>query len=195
MAEREALPSGELWEDVRNHPNYEISKNYPYQIRNKSTNRCLKFSLNNCGYQMIQLNGISYCVHRIIAIQWLPNTDPAILKEVNHKNHNRSDNRLENLEWVSVSENRRNRMSFHRQPIEYVEEIPVTAVRIDEIYGFPFDRYYFDYDTERLIMESRGRYRYVNLNGQRSKRCTLIDANGEHRTIGWDTFLKAMREI
>lgn len=185
----------EIWEDVKNHPNYEISKNYPYKIRNKSTNRCLKFSTNNCGYQMVQLNENSYCVHRLIAIQWLPNSDPSILKEVDHIDYDRTNNRLENLRWVSVSENRRNRRRYQRQPIEYVEEIPVTAIRIDVINGFLYDRYLFDYATERLIMESRGRYRYVNLNGQRSKRCTLIDVNGISHTIGWDSFLRLMREI
>lgn len=38
-------------------------------------------------------------VHRIVAITFLPN--PTDLPIVNHINHHRTDNRVENLEWVS----------------------------------------------------------------------------------------------
>lgn len=43
------------------------------------------------------------CVHRIIAETFIPN--PKHLPCVNHINGNKHDNRVENLEWVSYSEN------------------------------------------------------------------------------------------
>ena len=44
-------------------------------------------------------------LHRVIAENFIPN--PFGKKEVNHINGNKHDNRIENLEWVSSSENRK----------------------------------------------------------------------------------------
>jgi len=46
---------------------------------------------------------VSKTVHRLVADAWIPN--PKNLPIVNHKNGNRDDNRVENLEWSSVSAN------------------------------------------------------------------------------------------
>lgn len=43
-------------------------------------------------------------VHRLIASAFIPN--PNKFPEVNHKNGNTKDNRVENLEWVTSSQNR-----------------------------------------------------------------------------------------
>ena len=45
----------------------------------------------------------SYLVHRLVAIAFLDNVIGKT--HVNHKNLNRSDNRLENLEWCTAKEN------------------------------------------------------------------------------------------
>lgn len=66
---------------------------------------------NGRGYKTIILsktvNGIEYqkryYVHRIVATAFIPN--PESKKQVNHINNERGDNRLENLEWTTRSEN------------------------------------------------------------------------------------------
>lgn len=43
-------------------------------------------------------------IHRLVALTFITNNDLSKC-EVNHKNHIRSDNRVENLEWISHTDN------------------------------------------------------------------------------------------
>lgn len=59
------------------------------------------------GYLFVRLSakGIkrNFFVHRLVALAFLPTSDTSL--EVNHKNRNSNDNRIENLEWASREEN------------------------------------------------------------------------------------------
>lgn len=74
------------------------------QILNKRWNRYLKPQLNNKGYSRVQLCGKFYFVHRLVAEKYIPN--PNNLPQVNHKDGDKTNNSVENLEWVSNQENR-----------------------------------------------------------------------------------------
>ncbi len=52
-------------------------------------------------------------LHRAVALVWIPN--PTNAKHVHHINHDKSDNRAENLEWVT--------------PKEHFAELTITVLR------------------------------------------------------------------
>ena len=73
------------------------------------TGKPLKFSINHRGYCIIGLcmNGVPkyMSVHSVIAKTFVPNPDPINKNQVNHINGVKTDNRAENLEWVTPKEN------------------------------------------------------------------------------------------
>lgn len=55
------------------------------------------------GYKKIWLNGKNVSVHRLVATEYIPN--PLKMCCVNHINGDKTDNRVENLEWTSSRKN------------------------------------------------------------------------------------------
>lgn len=64
-------------------------------------------SWDSHGYRAVELcinnNRYTVGVHRLVALAFIPN--PENKPEVNHKDRNRSNNNVDNLEWVTQSEN------------------------------------------------------------------------------------------
>ena len=96
----------EIFKDIKGYPGYQISN--MGRVWSTKRNRYMKPVPNNNGYLQIKLiaaNGKrkGELVHRLVALHFIDN--PEGKAEVNHINHIRDDNRVENLEWVSKSEN------------------------------------------------------------------------------------------
>lgn len=86
-------------------PNYTISEDG--EIRN-SKGKIIKGEISNTGYRRVSLsnNDVKHkkmSVHRLVAETYIPN--PHNYPEVNHKNENKLDNRVSNLEWCSTLDN------------------------------------------------------------------------------------------
>lgn len=78
------------------------------EVMNLKTKRTLKFDVNNCGYRRVTLSKDGktkrFFVHRLVALHYLPN--PAGSEVVNHKDGDKLNNNVDNLEWCSSSRNR-----------------------------------------------------------------------------------------
>jgi hypothetical protein len=87
--------------------NYEVSTFG--NVRNKKTFRILKPWLSGSGYYKCQIgkNRLRKRVNRMVAETFLPNENN--LPVCDHINHIRTDNRVENLRWVSYRDNNLNR--------------------------------------------------------------------------------------
>lgn len=96
----------EIFKDIKSNTDYQISN--LGRVWSKKSNRYMKPQKDACGYMRVQLymgNGKARTekVHRLVALAFIDNPDN--LPEVNHINHIRDDNRVENLEWVTHKEN------------------------------------------------------------------------------------------
>ena len=91
------------WRIISEKPNYSVSTNG--DVKNNKTGRILKLHLGTSGYLQVMLGRKTtpLYVHRLVATTFIEN--PNDLPQVDHINGDKTDNRVENLRWVSVSEN------------------------------------------------------------------------------------------
>lgn len=109
----------EIWKNINNFEGYQISnfgnvKSLSRIILNRgilpfsSKEKILKQNLNK-GYFYVSLskNGKvkTLLVHQLVAIEFLNHTPEKFVLTVNHKDFNKQNNKLENLEIVTVREN------------------------------------------------------------------------------------------
>lgn len=95
----------EIWATPKSFPNYEASN--LGRVRNKKTGRILRGSKQSRGYRQISLTHEGKVtvtrVHRLIIEAFIP--QPKGKKSVNHKDGDKQNNVLSNLEWCNHSEN------------------------------------------------------------------------------------------
>lgn len=94
------------WREVKEYNHYEV--NQFGQIRHKKRQQILRPRSNNGGYQYVnfKINGknTNFAVHRIVANAFIPN--PNGYTEINHKDYDKTNNCVDNLEWVTSSQNK-----------------------------------------------------------------------------------------
>lgn len=96
----------ERWETIKDFPSYMISSEG--RVMNKKTARCIARVIHcRDRHHVVNLwksnKSKLHSLYRLLAIYFIPN--PKNKPQINHINADRSDYSLENLEWVTGSEN------------------------------------------------------------------------------------------
>lgn len=149
------------------------------KVRNDKTGKELKGTIHSNEYQrvILTINGKfkSILVHRMVAETFLPNPDN--LPVVHHKDRNKINNHLDNLQWVTFSENFEGGPN-KREPV--YAEIDENDDNWKDIPGF--DGYkaskmgqIYNKNTRRILSGSyRNEYLRVNIKGKNYSAHVLV---------------------
>ena len=82
-------------------------------------------------YLRVSINNKGYAVHRLVAMAWLNNKRG--VKQVNHKDGNKLNNNIENLEWCTGSENQKHAMSIGLRKPMVGEDCPASKLTLNQV--------------------------------------------------------------
>ena len=90
----------EIWKDIEGYEGFYQVSNFGKvrSLINKQI-KILKTRVHPNGYELINLKGKTFRLHYLVAKTFLEN--PKKYKEINHKDENKLNNRVDNLEWCN----------------------------------------------------------------------------------------------
>lgn len=95
----------EIWKDISSYEGYYQISNFG-NIRNTKTQKILLGDTNNIGYRRVTLYSPvkkRFFIHRLVALHFCEGASEDLV--VNHIDGDKTNNKAENLEWVTRSQN------------------------------------------------------------------------------------------
>lgn len=136
----------EIWKDIRGYEGrYQISNKGrvkslerfikptgPFQKTKTCREKILKTSIAGQGYRHVSLENKKHLIHRLLAEAFIPNE--LKYKCVNHKDGNKLNNDLDNLEWCTYKHNTNHAFDTGLVPTNI--RIRVTILKTGEVKEF-----------------------------------------------------------
>ena len=146
--------NNEVWKDVKDYEgHYQVSNQGRVKSLKQGKERILKPRVEGSGYFFVDLyknNESKMCkVHRLVALTFIPN--PNNLPEVNHKDEDKTNNSVENLEWCSSKYN----SNFGTRTQRQAEKISKTVFQYTKTGEF-VKEWKSTHDIERNLGYSKG---------------------------------------
>ncbi len=164
----------EKWRRLIEYPMYEISTFG--NIRNKETKYILK-QYSKLGYKHINIlnkdnKKILLLVHRLVAQSFITNSENK--PTVNHKDHNPSNNNINNLEWATYKEQACHKRKPNLAIYEYTGTRPVW--RICNITNSKLQRYNSIKEASKWVFDNKLTKvnEFGNGNNIKTKICSVI---------------------
>lgn len=134
----------EVWKDIKGYEGlYKVSN--LGRVKN-SSNKYKKYNINNKGYCLLSLYRDSkekhFLIHRLVAEAFIPKVENK--NQINHKDGNKENNRVDNLEWCNQKENYnhgKERFYYSHNEDHYFAKLTNDIVKcIPELYRLGFIR-------------------------------------------------------
>ena len=135
------------------------------RVFNLKSNRYVSFYITPQGYYRLQLSKLftkkNMFIHRIVMEAFIGKSDLC----VNHKNGIKSDNKLENLEYVTHAENNKHRdinglhkiLKHEKHPMVKLTKLDVEVIKIMKKAGFKHKEIADKYGVSRTCISDIGR--------------------------------------
>ena len=165
---------------------YEIEVEEPHRIRRLGSNTFVTTYVDRLtGYVLIHLNRRTYKLHRILARHFIENPDD--LPQVDHIDRIKTNNSIENLRWVTTSENMRNRTVAAYGRREYLNNPPndITEIRTFNDVEYEENKYFFCFENDRVVQRYNDhKWRFLSENRNNGYlRINMTDINGRSHLV------------
>jgi len=170
----------EIWKDIEWYPWKQVSNLWNV----KSGDRILCKDVGRFWYVRVSLClfGIvkHFSIHRLVAQAFIKNTENK--PQVNHKDWNKQNNRLENLEWCNASENHKHSYKYLGRVSNFQTHHPYKWVFWkDNPWSKPIIQMTKDWEFIREWASCTEAWRELNISVTNMNAC----CHWLHSTIGW----------